>query len=227
MNTPHPLDRPVWSALTSGWSAHAQGDALALRLDPALGPFGAAANCSEASVSALEALVPSGGELWIAEAGALPTPRKARLLRSARLSQLVAEEIRPANSPIAFERLQEGDAAQIRALAALTKPGPFAERTHRIGNFIGIRREGKLVAMAGERMQVDGFSEVSGVCTHPDHRGHGYAGALIRGVAARILARGTLPFLHSYADNAGAIALYESIGFRFRAHIDVAIWTRD
>lgn len=225
--TPHPLDRPIWSALTSGWSDHARGDARALRLDPDFGPFGAAADLSDASVDALEAFVPKGGELWIVEAGALPTPRTARLLRTARLSQLVAEEIHPARIPIAFEQLQESDAPQIRALAALTKPGPFAESTHRIGNFIGIRRSGKLVAMAGERMQMNGFSEVSGVCTHPDHRGHGYAGALIRGVAARILARGKRPFLHSYADNAGAIALYESIGFRFRAHIDVAIWTRD
>jgi predicted GNAT family acetyltransferase len=73
--------------------------------------------------------------------------------------------------------------------------------------------------MAGERMRMPGFTEVSGVCTHPDHRGRGYAGALLRRVAQRILDRGETPFLHSYADNAGAIALYESLGFRQRRQV--------
>jgi len=76
---------------------------------------------------------------------------------------------------------------------------------------------GQLAAMAGERMKPDGFTEVSGVCTHPDHRGRGYAGALSRIVAQRIVARGETPFLHAYADNAAAVGLYETLGFRIRA----------
>jgi hypothetical protein len=73
--------------------------------------------------------------------------------------------------------------------------------------------------MAGERMKPDGFTEVSGVCTHPDHRGRGYAGALMRLVARRILDRGETPFLHAYASNTGAIALYETLGFTLRREV--------
>lgn len=226
MPDPHPLDRPIWSALNSGWAAYAQGDARALRLDPDYGPFAAAADLSDASIAALEELAPVAGELWIVEAGALPVPRRTRMLREARLAQMVMESFRDGRE-MAFETLSEADATEIRALAELTKPGPFAVHTNRLGDFIGIRHEGKLVAMAGERMRIDDYSEVSGVCTHPDHRGQGYAGVLIRAVARRILDRGKTPFLHSYADNAGAIALYEGIGFRTRATINVLVLTRD
>jgi predicted GNAT family acetyltransferase len=83
-----------------------------------------------------------------------------------------------------------------------------------------------VVAMAGERMKPEGFTEVSGVCTLPDYRGRGYAGGLMRVVAARILARGEMPFLHVYADNAGAIALYETLGFRFRRALTMTVIRR-
>jgi predicted GNAT family acetyltransferase len=146
--------------------------------------------------------------------------------RTATLAQMVAEAIIPGTGDVDFVTLTDMDAPEMRTLAALTKPGPFASLTHRLGGFIGVKREGRLVAMAGERMRLDGFTEVSGVCTHPDHRGRGYAGALMRTVASRMLARGETPFLHSYADNATAIALYESLGFRTRAAINMAVLVR-
>ena len=83
-----------------------------------------------------------------------------------------------------------------------------------------------LERMAGERLKPDGFTEVSGVCAHPDARGRGYAGALMRAVIARILARGETAFLHSYADNAGAIALYHSLGFTIRAQMQMRMLTQ-
>jgi hypothetical protein len=96
-----------------------------------------------------------------------------------------------------------------------------------MGRFIGVKQGGRLVAMAGERLRPEGHTEVSGVCTHPEYRGKGYARGLMRIVAARILARGETPFLHSYAHNAGAIALYESLGFRVRSGIVLTVLVPD
>lgn len=114
----------------------------------------------------------------------------------------------------------------MQALAHLTVPGPFAAKTHRLGRFIGIKQDGKLIAMAGERMHMPGFREVSGVCTHPDHRGRGYAGALMSVVAKRILDEGDTPFLHAYATNEAAIGIYERLGFRIRAPMVKAVLSR-
>nr|WP_240898070.1 GNAT family N-acetyltransferase [Agromyces luteolus] len=111
------------------------------------------------------------------------------------------------------------------ALARLTEPGPFEARTHELGGFVGVREPttGALVAMAGERMRPDGHTEVSGVCTHPDHRGRGLAAALSIAVARRILARSETPFLHAYARNRPAVALYERLGFVHRADVEVVV----
>ncbi len=81
-----------------------------------------------------------------------------------------------------------------------------------MGRFVGVRCDGRLVAMAGERMKAGPFTEVSGVCTHPDHHGHGYAAGLMREVGRGILGRGETPFLHAFAENVGAIGLYERLG---------------
>jgi predicted GNAT family acetyltransferase len=118
--------------------------------------------------------------------------------------------------------LGDDDAAEMVALARLTQPGPFLARTHRMGTFIGIRIGGRLAAMAGTRMRVQGFTEVSGVCTHPDFRGKGLARRLSAEIGAMIVARGERPFLHAWKDNAAAISLYESLGFRHRTDVHVA-----
>lgn len=157
------------------------------------------------------------------EANTLTLPPGAVVRREAVLHQMVAQAISSSPSTIDLLCLGDDDAAEMLALAQLTVPGPFASRTHRLGRFLGIRQHGRLVAMAGERMRFEGYAEVSGVCTHPDFRGKGYAATLMRAVAQNMLDRGKTPFLHSYASNAAAIALYEAIGFRLRSPMHMAV----
>jgi len=172
------------------------------------------------------ALIPSGGGVALVEAQDAPPPPGTVVMQHAILNQMIATAITPGDTRFEIVPLGDGDAAEMLALATLTEPGPFFRRTHQLGDFIGVKQGGKLVAMAGERMKPQGFTEVSGVCTHPEHRGRGYAGGLMRIVAQRILARGETPFLHVYAHNAGAIALYQALGFRRRATMHMTVLGR-
>jgi ribosomal protein S18 acetylase RimI-like enzyme len=222
--SPHPLDRPVWNALATGWSALAQGDRRAKRIDPRYGPFAAAGSNPEA----LAALVPDDGELWIVERDPLPLPSSVLVRREAMLAQMIADDA--AAIPVPALRptlLSEADASEMRALANLTRPGPFHPLTHRLGRFVGVRDKGMLVAMAGERMRMPGLAEVSGVCTHPDYRGRGHAKALMRCVMQAMRARGETPFLHAYAAHAATVAMYETLGFRVRAEMRMTVIARD
>lgn len=226
MNFPHPLDRPVWNALTTRQSWFARGGGRALAFKPDYGPFAAAADASPESLAALAELVPAQGDLWLVEAEEMPPPSGDFVIRRAAVHQMVAAAIAPATVAFTIVPLTEDDAPEMRALAMLTEPGPFLARTHRLGDFVGVKQDGKLVAMAGERMKPEGFTEVSGVCAHPEHRGRGYASGLMRAVAERILARGETPFLHVYASNTGAIALYETLGFELRRAITTTVLSR-
>ena len=223
MSLAHPLDRPVWSALTSRQATLSRGDARALRFDPAYAQFAAAADASPESLKALAALNISPNGMGLVEAGDTHLPPGARVRNQAACVQMTASALTAGGRDIAFEALGEADAADMLALATLTAPGPFFEKTHRLGDFIGVKQDGKLIAMAGERMRPAGFTEVSGVCTHPDHRGHGYASALIRVVTSRILERSEQAFLHTYAANTATIALYESLGFSVRTPITYTV----
>jgi predicted GNAT family acetyltransferase len=109
------------------------------------------------------------------------------------------------------------------ALVELTKPGPFSTRTHELGTFLGIRIDGQLVAMTGERMKPGNFTEMTAVCVHPDHRGRGYAQALLGAVARGIVARGEIPFLHVFSNNESAIALYRRQGMEIRRRLHVTV----
>ena len=220
----HPLDRPVWNALATGWATLAIGDARARRLHPDYGPFAAAADASEASAAALADLLPA--ERFLAQIEAEPMiPPGVRILRREAIVQMVAEA--PVASPeTAFERLADADGPEMLALARLTEPGPFERSTHRLAPFIGVRAEGRLVAMAGERMRLPGHAELSGVCTRPSHRGRGLAAALSLAVTARIQHRGETPFLHAWASNTGAIGLYETLGYRVRRELTAVFLAR-
>lgn len=222
----HPLDRPVWSTLSTRQRDLALGDGRALRFDPRYNVFAAAADGSPENLAALRELIPVAGSLWVVEAEPFTPPPGVTVVKAAVCAQMVAEKPKPGDPDFAFEDLTEADAPQMLALATLTEPGPFFEATHRLGAFVGIKQDGRLVAMAGERMRPQGFTEVSGVCTHPDHRGRGHAGRLMQVVAGRIVARGETPFLHSYASNTGAIRLYESLGFEIRREVTATVLGR-
>lgn len=227
MTHAHPLDRPAWSALTGRQARLAIAGDGVVRLDPDYGLFAAAPNASPASLAALARVVADHGATGFLEPAAMPLVPGTRVVSTALCWQMTAAAITPLR-PVDFEivALSDADAAEMLALATLTKPGPFSRRTHQLGAFVGVKVGGALAAMAGERLRPEGFTEVSGVCTHPGHRGRGYAAGLLAHVACAILARGDTPFLHSYADNAGANALYANLGFSRRADVWYSVLDR-
>lgn len=220
------LDRPIWNALRTRQSEFAEGGPLALRFQPGNIPFLAAGDESDESLEAMQALVRPGEWLAVVQVDPIVIPPGLSARLTAQVVQMVAEKhIAPVSDP-RIERLTDADATEMLALADLTKPGPFSLRSISLGEFWGIRRDGRLIAMAGERFKFPGMTELSGVCSHPDARGQGLGRLLSVFQAARITARGETPFLHAFTTNAAAIALYESIGFRLRTTLNVAMVER-
>ncbi|AOX67631.1 GNAT family N-acetyltransferase [Curtobacterium sp. BH-2-1-1] len=129
--------------------------------------------------------------------------------------QLTGEDIEGAPDPEAVE-LTPDDVPEILELIARTKPGPFLPRTIELGRYVGVRRGGRLIAMAGERLHPPGWTEISAVCTDADFRGQGLGRRLVLDVAHGIRARGETPLMHAAAGNTGAIGLYQHLGFRLR-----------
>jgi len=151
-----------------------------------------------------------------------------QLVSSVALLQMVREKgDKTDGKKVAFVELGESDVPEMMALAELTKPGPFSRRTREMGDYVGVREDGKLIAMAGERLRVPGYTELSAVCTHPDHLGRGYAGFLMSEIIRRIVERGERPFLHVRPENARAVGLYERLGFEKRLLKKYAILQRE
>jgi len=222
----HPLDRPIWNLLNGPQAALAVASGTVCRIDPTYGPFAAAAPGYEGELAGL--LVSADDEIWLVETEEQSAPPGTRVLRTAPLVQMIADgplEVFAIDPGLVL--MDEADAAEMTALALETQPGPWRSHTHRYGPYYGLREEGRLIAMAGERMRpAPGLAELSGVCTAPDRQGRGLAGRLIRRVLAGFVARGDTPFLHSYAQNTHAIRLYESLGFRTRQNLVVTVLGR-
>lgn len=225
----HPLDRPVWNMLNGPQAALAVASGAAVRIDHGYGPFAAARDTGAEAQTALAALLAGPQDaVWVVEREPWPAPPGTGVVRTAALVQMVADKPLPAllEGEVA-ELLGESDINEMTALALATEPGPWGPLTRCYGTFYGIRREERLAAMAGERMRpAPGFAEVSGVCTWPEFRGQGLANLLIRRVMAGFAARGDTPFLHSYAANAGAIRLYQSLGFDVRCEMVATVLAR-
>ena len=219
------LDRPVWSALTSGHSALAESTALARRYPAAIAPFAAVSEDSDAAWSELADLA-KDDIAAIVSLASLGTIRGLDAQFSLVIRQMVAASVVEAGEDAAVETLDHRDIPAMLELTAVTKPGPFLARTHELGRYIGIRDGQRLAAMAGERMHLDGFTEISAVCVHPDYRGRGYAQILMGNLMKAIAGRGETPILHVLDDNQGAILLYERLGFMTRTTLRFTVLRR-
>jgi len=222
----HPLDRPIWSALTTRQQALAEGGARALRFPTAVGPFADMVDMSPESFAALGALM-SGSEIAVLfTPDAVTAPAEFKILLAETGEQMIGTPAESSIRGVDIVTLGADDVPAMMALTELTKPGPFTLRTHELGTFLGIRIDGQLVAMAGERMKPANYTEMTAICVHPDHRGRGYAQVLLGAVASQIAARGEIPFLHVFSKNDSAIALYRRQGMEIRRRLYVTALQR-
>ena len=216
----HVLDNVIWQALTTRDAQFAESFEEARRFVREVGPLGAFREHGVEGYASLAGLVERGETVGLFLDEAYEARDGWTFVVGAPLLQMVCDNgfANPPSSENAPEILELGtpDSAEMIELTALTKPGPFGPRTHELGTYLGIRSQDKLVAMAGERLKVPGHTEVSAVCTHPEHTGKGYAAILMSEVMKRIREREEMPFLHVRADNGRAIEIYKRLGFRER-----------
>ena len=222
---PKLLERPPWSALTTMHANFALGGDLARRYPATIAPMAGVGEISNASLNALAALMSPGDVVGLRPRARVGSGRFTRR----DLQAYRSNDLRPTGQLTAAGPITEltlADVPAILHLVELTKPGPFSAGAIELGSYLGIRYAGKLIAMAGERMRFDGFTEISAVCTHPGYRGCGYASSLVRALVRQINTRGETPFLHLYSDNTIAAALYTKLGFALQRRLIVTVLRR-
>ena len=226
-NSSHPLDHPIWTALTTTQQALAEGDARARRYPIEVTPFADMPDLSAENFAALGALMsPTDiAVLFTPEAVKAPAEFKAVLADTG--EQLIGTPIETPANGVDIVTLGVHDVPAMIELTTLTKPGPFYARTHELGTFLGIRVDGQLVAMAGERMKPAQYTEMTAVCVHPSHRGRGYGQMLLSAVSRQIVSRGEIPFLHVFTSNHSAIALYRRQGMEIRRRLHVTVLKKE
>ena len=220
------LDEVTWAAL-GGPQAHRRRVAPdGRRYTPEVAPFAAARGEDVKSVAAMVGRLGAAETLAFATLAPLGEVDGAVTVMRAMLLQMVLGDAPAIDGPTRADigKLSANDVPEMLCLAQATRPGPFGPRTIEMGSYLGIRVDGALVAMAGERQRVPGFSEISAVCVDPACRGRGYAGALVARLALDILDRGAVPFLHVVKENVNAIALYQRLGFVTRRELHLAIF---
>jgi predicted GNAT family acetyltransferase len=222
----HLLDHPIWNALTSTQSSLAEGGEWARRYPPAIAPFAAMADMSPSSFTALGELMSRSDQAVLFTTEPVTAPAEFKILLAASGEQMIGAPVETSIRSAEIITLGAADVPAMMELTKLTRPGPFTPRTHELGTFLGIRIDGRLVAMAGERMKPGNYTEMTAVCVHPNCRGRGYAQMLLGAVSRQIVARGEIPFLHVFSDNAGAIALYRRQGMVIRRRIFVTVLGR-
>jgi ribosomal protein S18 acetylase RimI-like enzyme len=210
----HLLNNPVFYALQSGDARLGNGTEQVKYFDEQVSPFAGFSDDHEKGFEELHSLLPAGRKILFATRKTISEPKGWQLNREIRgLQFLFTGDDVEENHPFQLVLLQSKHVNEMVALARLTKPGPFDRRTIEFGYYYGIFDKNKLVAMAGQRLHVYNYTEISAVCTHPNHLGKGYAAALIRQQLNIICNKGQIPFLHVRDDNERAIVLYERLGF--------------
>lgn len=219
------LDNPIWHALTGPQSSVAEGGILAVRFDPAISVFAAIPDdAPDASWAALAGLL--GSDAAVLARDTIEVPGGWNLRFRAPGTQMICDRAIdgvPEIAPLEIEVLTAASVPEMLDLVERTRPGPLLPRTIEIGTYLGIRENGALIAMAGTRMHLDGFTEISAVCTDDEHRGRGLAKVLIAQLVDEILGRGEVVCLHVVTTNTPAIGLYESLGFTARKEMDFVL----
>jgi predicted GNAT family acetyltransferase len=227
----HPLDNIIWKALTTRQAEFAESFDQARRFVPEVSPLAAFREPTPEGYESLAGLVDAGETIGLFLEAPYQPQAGWSFLAGAPMPEMVYEgggvPVQRSSSVPEILELGDADSPDMMALTALTKPGPFGKRTHELGTYLGIRLDGKLVAMTGERLKIPGYTEVSAVCTHPEHTGHGYARILMAEVMRRICSRRETPVLHVRGDNLRAIELYERLGFRQRVLLHFAVLRKE
>jgi GNAT superfamily N-acetyltransferase len=212
------LDNPVYHALLTRDAPMACGTETVKYFNEDVSPFVAFAEENEKGFEELRQLLEPGRKILFACRKLISIPGGWQQLAMIAGMQFVFDKGIPVATnvippSIQLVLLDYEHVEQMVQLAALTKPGPFNTRTIEFGNYHGIFEQDRLVAMTGQRLHPGNYSEISAVCTHPDHLGKGFAAALIQHQLSIICGKGEIPFLHVREDNSRAIALYERLGF--------------
>jgi ribosomal protein S18 acetylase RimI-like enzyme len=211
------LMNPIWQAATTRQRHFAYGEGRARRYYSEVLPMAALQDHSPEAAAALTAMVAPGERVWLFEEPSTLDARQWRVVRRIPGFQMACDAMRPASAATSAPKSVMldplADAAEMNELKAIAFPGFFGMRTPQMGRYRGIRVNGELVAMAGERLALPGYREVSAICTHPAHLGRGYAQVLTREATAAILDDGDIAFLHVADGNGAAIHIYEQIGF--------------
>jgi ribosomal protein S18 acetylase RimI-like enzyme len=220
------FDNPAYASLCGAHARLAQVRGRARRYPDDVAPFLALPSPPSARdwQDAAGLVVP--GTYVAVRYGDAELPDGWRAVQAFDLVQMIEERVAGAGCPEAIP-LGAADVPEMLELVAQTEPGPFLRRTIELGDYVGIRRDGALVAMAGERFHLDGWTEISAVCTAPDHRGQGLASRLMGALTAGIQRRSERAFLHTLSTNTGAIRLYEELGFRVRQTATLTVVTRE
>jgi ribosomal protein S18 acetylase RimI-like enzyme len=224
----HVLDNPVWHALIGFHATVAQRALYAARYEPEVAVFAAVPDDPvPAAWEGLRDLVGPGQQAFLARQTVDVPPSWATQLVAPCRQMVLPSGIEldgpegPALPNTSFTPLTTDDVPEMLALVERTRPGPFARRTIELGAYVGVRRDGALIAMAGERLHPAGFTEISAVCTDAEFRGTGLASHLVRAVVRGIRAREETPFLHLTITNERAHRVYAALGFETRTLLDV------